>query len=541
MPIRAASSACACGKFRRRSHKTGTDRIVHWLRLCYARLGALSPWRRRGAALLLGVLGASAFAPVHAVPAMALSLIGLFWLIQGSLTRRCAFSIAWFWGFGHFAAGNFWIANSFLIDAAKFGWMIPPIIGGLAAFLALYPGLVGAALWRRDDLGPGRVLAFAALFTIGEWLRGHVFTGYPWNLTAYVWEVSPAMMQSAALWGAWGLGFVTVLLFTLPAMWGRGTDRRHSGALMAGLALLAALWLGGAWRLANAIDVPVPDVRLRIVQANISQAEKMRGGFGLQHLEKIVALTRGTPGFENATHVVWPESAANFFLDQEPGLRQFIATAAPPAGALLAGTIRGRSESGELAEIWNSMAVINAAGTVLGYADKAHLVPLGEYVPMRDFFPFINKLTPGSMDFTAASGPQTVAVPGAPDAGPLICYEVIFPGAVTAPNRPQWLVNVTNDGWFGISPGPYQHFSASRFRAVEEGLPLIRAANTGISGIIDSYGRIQSISPLGTEAVIDGSLPGALRPTLFARWDYWPMFILVTIGIIPLVTGRRPA
>lgn len=509
---------------------------MHWLRVCYARLGALSPWRRRGMAVLLGALGAAAFAPVHIVPAMLVSLIALFWLIQGSPSRRGAFAVAWFWGFGQFAAGNYWIANSFLIDAPKFGWMIPPIIGGLSAFLALYPGLVGAILWRKDDLGPARILAFASLFTMGEWLRGHVFTGYPWNLVGYVWDVSPAMMQSAALWGAWGLGFVTVLLFTLPAMFGRITDRRHVAAFGGGLALLVALWLGGAWRLGGATGEHVPDVRLRIVQANISQAEKMQGGFGIQHLEKHVALTRGTPGFTEATHVVWPESAANFFLDRDPTLRQFIASAVPARGALLTGTIRGWPQSGDLDEIWNSLAVLNGSGEVVGHADKAHLVPLGEYVPLRDYFPFINKLTPGQMDFSAAPGPQTVAVPAAPDAGPLICYEVIFPGAVTnESHRPQWLVNVTNDGWFGASAGPYQHFTASRFRAVEEGLPLIRAANTGVSGIIDSYGRIEAISTLGTEAVLDGLLPVALAPTLFARWGLWPILVLVTIGIIPIV------
>jgi apolipoprotein N-acyltransferase len=520
---------------------------VHWLRVCYARLGALSPWRRRGVAVALGALGAAAFAPVHAVPAMLVSLIGLFWLIQGSQSRRKAFSVAWFWGFGQFAAGNFWIANSFLIDAPRFGWMIPPIIGGLSAFLALYPGLIGAVLWRKDDLGPARILAFASLFTIGEWLRGHVLTGYPWNLVAYVWDadlwnLGPAMMQSAVLWGSWGLGFATVLIFTLPAMFGRATNRRHLAAFSGGLVLLAALCLGGAWRLGGAIDAHVPDVRLRIVQANISQAEKMQGDLGLAHLEKHVALTRNTPGFEKATHVIWPESAANFYIDRNPDLRQFIATAAPPDGALLTGTIRGWPQQGDLEQVWNSLAVVDNAGKILAHADKAHLVPLGEYVPLRDYFPFINKLTPGSMNFSAAPEPQTVTVPGAPDAGPLICYEVIFPGAVTNTRiRPEWLVNVTNDGWFGISPGPYQHFTAARFRAVEEGMPLIRAANTGVSGIIDSYGRIESVSSLGTEAVLDGLLPVALEATPFARWGLWPAFILVTIGIIPILAGRPSA
>ncbi len=508
---------------------------MHRLVALCARLGALSPWRRRFAAVLLGALGALAFAPFHAVPAMAVSLIGLYWLIQHAATRRRAFNVAWMWGFGHFAAGNFWIANSFLIDAARFGWMIPPIIGGLAAFLALYPALVGLAVWQRHDLGPQRILGFAGLFTIGEWARGHVFTGYPWNLTAYVWEVSPAMMQSAALWGSWGLGLVTVFLFTLPALFGAKIERRGAAALIAGLVLLGGLWAGGAWRLETATADHVPDVRLRIVQANVSQAEKMQGGLGLRHLERHVALTRGTPGLDRVTHVIWPESAANFLLDREPHLRQFIASVVPPGGALLTGTIRGWPQTGELDEIWNSLVVVNGAGEVLAHADKAHLVPLGEYVPLREFFPFINKLTPGTMDFSAAPTPQTVDVPGAPPAGPLICYEVIFPGAVTDPaRRPDWLLNVTNDGWFGISPGPYQHFTASRYRAVEEGLPLIRAANTGVSGIIDAYGRVESRSELGTEAVLDGLLPVALTPTLFVRSGLWLVVILVIISVIPM-------
>lgn len=515
------------------------------LRACYARrlyegLGALTPWRRRITAVALGAVSATAFAPLHIVPAMIVALVGLFWLVQQAPTRRRAFNVAWFWGFGHFAAGNYWITNSFLIDAARFGWMIPPVIGGLAAFLALYPGLVGALLWRKDDLGPQRILAFAALFTIGEWLRGHVLSGYPWNLTAYVWDASAAMMQSVALWGAWGLGFVTILIFTLPAMFGRVHRRSEQALFAGGIALLAALWLFGFWRLDTATTAHVPDVRLRIVQANISQAERMQGENRTAHLQKHLALTRG-PGFEKATHVIWPESAADYFLDRNPDLRQFIASAVPPNGALLTGTIRGWPQVGDFEQIWNSLAVMNPAGDLVAYADKAHLVPLGEYVPLRDFFPFINKLTPGSMDFSAAPGPQTIAVPGAPDVGPLICYEVIFPGAVTAPNRPQWLLNITNDGWFGMSAGPYQHFAAARFRAVEEGLPLIRAANTGISGIIDSYGRIEAVTSLGTEAVIDGLLPVAAEPTFFSRFGLWPVLILVTIGIIPLWTGRRSA
>ncbi len=506
-------------------------------------VGALDGWRRRGFAALLGLLSGLAFAPVHIVPMMAVSLIGLYWLVQAAGTRRRAFNVAWFWAFGHFAAGNFWIANSFLLDAARFGWMIPPVLGGLAAFLALYPALAGAVIWRKGDLSPARIIAFAGIWVIGEWLRGHVFTGYAWNLVAYVWDVSPAMMQSASVWGSWGLGVFTIAIFTLPASLGspdQGIARHARSATGVALALLVALWGVGLWRLAGDTGAHVPGVKLRIVQANVSQAEKLKGGFSAQHFEKHLRLTREKAGLDTITHVIWPESAIPFVLDRDPALRQMIASVIPPKGALLAGTIRGWPSEGDYEKIWNSLVVMNAAGEIIGSADKAHLVPLGEYVPMRKLFPFINKLTPGQMDFSAAPGPVTVAVPGAPDAGPSICYEIIFPHAVVdETHRPGWLVNITNDGWFGDSSGPYQHFTSARFRAVEEGIPLVRAANTGVSGVIDAYGRIEIQSTLGEIAIIDAELPVALPVTTFAQYGPLSSGLLVLVALIPMFIRRR--
>lgn len=506
----------------------------------HARTGALAGWRRRGAAVALGALSALAFAPVHAVPLMVPALVGLWWLVQSSPTRRRAFAIAWFWSVGHFAAGNFWIANSFLLDIARFGWMVPPVIGGLASYLALYPALAAALAWRRDDLSPARIAAFSALWTGAEWLRGHVLTGYPWNLAAYVWDGSGTMMQSAALWGSWGLSLVTVLALTLPAAAADpAPPRRRRVALGLSVLILSILWAGGALRLAGATSGHVPDVRIRIVQANVSQAEKLQGGFARRHFERYVSLTRDTPGWESVTHVVWPESAANFLLDREPALRRIIAGVVPPGGALLAGTVRGAPAAGPLEQVWNSLVVIGPDGEIRATADKAHLVPLGEYVPLRGLFPFINKLTPGSMDFSAAPGPVTVAVPGAPPAGPSICYEVIFPLAIVDPAaRPGWLVNITNDGWFGNSPGPYQHFVSARFRSVEEGIPMVRAANTGISGVIDGYGRVETRSLLGTEAVIDADLPVVLAPTPFARLGAAIPLLLGLCALAPLARRR---
>jgi apolipoprotein N-acyltransferase len=505
-------------------------------------VGGLTQWRRRFLAVLLGALSALAFAPLHVFPAMAVSLIGLYWLIQSAPTRRMAFNVAWIWGFGHFAAGNYWIANSFLLDLVRFGWMMPPVISGLAAFLALYPALVGAVIWRKGDLAPGRIIAFAGLWVIAEWLRAHVLTGYAWNLVAYVWDISPAMMQSAALWGSWGLGLFTVAIFTLPASLAANESKRARLACVSALAILGLLWAGGTWRLAGDTSEHVAGIKLRIVQANVSQVEKLKGGFSARHFEKHLQLTRDTPGLDSVTHIIWPESAVPFLLDRDPALRQMIAGIIPPKGALLTGTIRGAPQDGDLEQIWNSLAVLDSTGAIHATADKAHLVPLGEYVPMRKLFPFISKLTPGAMDFSAAPGPATISVPGAPDVGPSICYEVIFPGAVVDEvHRPSWLVNVTNDGWFGNSAGPYQHFASARFRAVEEGIPLVRAANTGISGVIDAYGRIETQSKLGEIAVIDAPLPQVLPPTWYARLGTSIPGILVLIALIPMVHRRRPA
>ena len=505
-------------------------------------VGGLEGWRRRGFAALLGAVSAAGFAPVHFAPAMLVSLIALYWLIQAAPTRRRAFNVAWFWGFGHFVAGNLWIANSFMIDAARFGWMMPPVISGLAAFLALYAALTGLVVWRQGDLSPGRIIAFAAVWTIGEWLRSHVLTGYAWNLTAYVWDWSPAMMQSAALWGSWGLGLVTTAIFTLPATLAAPQQKRSRIACLGAVAALAVLFAGGAWRLAGDTGEHVPGIKLRIVQANVSQKEKLDGGFREQHFLKHLELTRSTPGLDKITHVIWPESSIPFLIDREPALRQMIAPIVPPNGALLAGTIRGAPSNGELEQVWNSLVVLDSSGTMRGTADKAHLVPLGEYVPMRNLFPFISKLTPGAMDFSAAPGPVTIPIPGAPDVGPSICYEVIFPGAVVdETKRPGWLVNITNDGWFGNSTGPYQHFASARFRAVEEGIPLVRAANTGISGVVDAYGRVETQSKLGEIAVIDADLPLALAPTYFARFGLVIPALLALIALIPMVQRRRSA
>lgn len=488
----------------------------------------VSPWGRRGLLVLAGGLAAFALPPFNWVPVLVPSLVLLLCLASDARRRRTAFGAGWWWGFGHFLVGDYWIANSFMIEPKLFGWMIPPVIGGLSAFLAIYTGLAVmiAWHWRRHPLS--YVLGFAAIWPVTEWLRGHVLTGYPWNLMAYSWSGLDAMMQSAAFWGSWGLSAATVLIMSLPLLFLLGSRRVALIGTAGGLALLALLWGAGAYRLTYASDATVPGVKLRLVQAAIPQLEKMTGEHRQQDLEKHWTLTVDTPGFDQLTAAIWPESAAPFLLEREPDLRQFLGRAVPrsesepadKAGLLITGTIRATPVQGPIDQIWNSLEVLNANGDVLATADKFHLVPLGEYVPFRNILTFINKLTPGSMNFSTGPGPQTVHVPGLPPFGALICYEVIFPGAVTDPkDRPDWLLNITNDGWFGTSTGPYQHFASARFRALEEGIPLIRSANTGITAEVDSYGRIISALPLGVSSILDVSLPEKLQsPTTFTRF-----------------------
>ncbi len=497
-------------------------------------------WARRVILMALGAVAALGFAPIHALPCFAIGIIGLVWAAETAPGRRGAFAIGWWWGFGHFLGGLFWIANSFLIDPVRFGWMVPPVIAGLAAYMAVFPGIaVALARWRANPPLAG-VLFLAAAWPLAEWLRGHLMTGFPWNLAAYVWDVSAPMMQSASLWGSWGLSLITILLAGLLSLMGRGDRRLNLRAGSAFLAIILALYGFGAWRL-DGVAGDTGTV-LRLVQGNISQVEKLTGVNRDQHVAQHLRLSVTLPGLEKVAAVIWPETAATLFLDRLPDWRQYVAAAAPPGGHLITGTLRGAPPEGEIVQYWNSLAVLDPSGRIVGGADKFHLVPLGEYVPLSEILGgFVGKLTSGAGNFSAGPGPTTVHVDGLPPFSPLICYEVIFPGAVLdAADRPAWLLNVTNDGWFGNSPGPYQHLASARFRAVEEGLPLARAANTGISAMIDPYGRVTAALPLGTEGALDALLPNALDLTLFARIGLaGPVFLALLLTVCGIIARRR--
>ncbi len=481
----------------------------------------LGKWRRSLLAAALGALAAAALPPLHLLPALPVAFTGLVWLLDGSARRRGAFAAGWWFGFGHFLAALYWIGNAFLVDAGKFGWMAPLAVAGLAAALAVFPALALLASHVVGATGAGRVLVLAAAWTIAEWLRAQLFTGFPWALVGYVWTLSDSMLQLTAAVGVYGLGLLTVAAAAMPATLADAAAgaRPRWRPLAAMGAALVLVWSGGALRLAGAEVTEVPDVRLRLVQANIPQREKWRPDRIRANLSRHLQLTSG-PGAALISHVIWPETAVPCFVVEDPAWRALLGGLVKADGLLLTGAPRAEGDCSGSFRGWNSIFAIDAKGAVVATYDKFHLVPFGEYLPFRPLLERFGlaKLAHGARDFSSGPGPRTLELPGLPRLSPLICFEVIFPDRVTERgSRPGWLLNLTNDAWFGISPGPLQHFAMARTRAVEQGLPLVRAAGTGISAIVDPYGRTVRSLGLGQSGVVDGALPMALAETPYAR------------------------
>jgi apolipoprotein N-acyltransferase len=520
-----------------------------------ARLAALSSWRRALAAFLFGALAVLALPPFGLFPVLIVSIAGLLWMLDGARTPRAAFALGWWFGLGFFVAGLYWISNALLVDAARFGWLVPFAVTGLSAYFALFPA---AAVCLASFLRAGwpRIAGLACAWTLGEILRGILLTGFPWNPFGSAFAFHAAPMQGAAFGGVYALSFAAVLIAGLPATLagdnaadGSARARLAPGAIA--LVLFASLFAGGSLRLAGAPVVEDHDApRLRIVQGAIPQAIKWQPELVRQHFGLYLRLSQGQPGVGASNRapvaVIWPETAVPAVFEGNPELARAIALAAPPGGIVVTGIVRREAAPapGRRAAIWNSVLAVDGRGRVLGRYDKHHLVPFGEYVPFARFNP-LPKLTEGRVDFSAGAGPVTLNLPGLPGISPLVCYEVIFPGAVVAGGaaRPGALLNLTNDAWFGTATGPYQHLVAARFRAIEEGLPLVRAANTGISAMIDSYGRVRDSLALGVRGVIDAALPEPLAgSTLFSLTGSIPVtaFCLLILAVF-LGFFRKPA
>jgi apolipoprotein N-acyltransferase len=510
-------------------------------------LASLTRWHRHLAALLLGVLAAASLPPVDMTPVLLISFPGLVWLTDGNTGYRSAFALGWSFGFGFFIAGLYWIAAALFVDIAQFWWLVPFAVAGVPAGLAIFTGtalLVSHALCRILRLGgTGRVLALVFCWCGAEWLRGHVLTGFPWNLIGYAWSGafpgSIALLQFASLVGIYGLSLLTVLVACLPARLGDFSGRRLPALLVA--AVLIALPAGwGAYRLANGHPGDVPGVNLRLVQPSIPQTMKQDPAALLGNFRRLFALSTA-PTDATPTAIIWPEDAAPPFLDRDGGARQALAQAVPQNGYIITGTTRTDPAPEAPTHVWNSLVAVDRDGNIRASYDKFHLVPFGEYVPLRGILP-IQKITPGTIDFSAGSGPRTITLPGLPPFSPLICYEAIFPDAVVDPaQRPDWLLNITDDAWYGFTSGPFQHLAIARLRAIEEGLPLARAGDNGVSAMFDPYGRVTARLALDDVGVLDVKLPQPLPPTLYSRIGDIPFFGVMLLIVAALLWQRLSA
>ncbi len=487
--------------------------------------------RRALFAVMLGALSVLAFAPIHAWPVLFITFGALVWLLDGchgqhaSLQARvkCAGMVGFWFGFGFFLAGLYWVAEAFLVEPWRHGWLIPLVMtampGGMALFFAA-AGALAMAFWLP---GAGRVFALAIALGLAEFARGHVLTGLPWNLIGYGLLGTLPLMQLAALLGVYALSLLAVLLFASPAAMVAPAGSQlggGKGTVALALLLVALLGLGYGWgeRRLTAAPLASTGLRLRIVQANVDQAEKWRPENSAEIFTDYLDLTT-SGGLDGIDVVIWPETAVPFLLADAPEARRTIGEALPEGSSLLVGSARLVEDSDD--HIYNSLLVIDDEGRVAGSYDKIHLVPFGEYFPFQSVIERLGITQIAGMRgaFTPGQGPRLLAVPGAPPAEPLICYEIIFPDEVTEnAARPGWLINITNDAWFGSSAGPYQHFHQAQVRAVEQGLPLARAANTGISAVIDAYGRILAKIGLGERGVIDADLPKVGPPTPFVQF-----------------------
>lgn len=501
----------------------------------------LPPLRHYGLLWLLGLCSALAFPPFSFWPALIPGFTALLWVITSTRSGRKAFAAGWWFGFGHFTAGLYWIALALLTDPSQYGWMIPFAIFGISAVLALYSGLATLATYLMPLEGMVRkVIVFAASWVIAETLRTHLFTGFPWNLTGYSWSRSVEMMQLASITGIEGLSFLAVITGSIAAtLIDSDTKTRcHWRPVIFTCVLLAVVWGGGYLRLPAPGNYPATPITLRIIQPNITQDHKWRPELRFKTLERHIDLSR-LASAHPVDFLIWPEAAVPYTIDPNSNLLPLIRQVIPTNGFLLTGALREEGDETNY-HLWNSLFALDSKGAIVSYYDKVHLVPFGEYIPLRALLP-INKITYGTTDFSSGPGPKTLSVSlHAPSFAPLICYEAIFPeGIVAQDRRPSWLLNITNDAWFGMSSGPYQHFEMVRMRSIEQGLPLVRAANTGISGIIDAYGRITAALPLGTEGVLEGNLPSALSPTLYNKYGNY-IILLVIVAIVLFLFLTQP-
>ena len=526
-------------------------------------------WKRFALAALAGAVSTLALPPIGLFPILFVTFPIFFLLIDGSAiaARRGgvralvpAFFVGWWFGFGYFLCSLYWIGAAFLVEQDKFIVLMPLAVLSLPAGLAVFTG-VGAALARLLwSSSPWRIVSFAFGLAFCEMLRGVLFTGFPWNNFALGFTANTLQMQIVSLTGIYPLCLLVVFCAASPALLFDPAERggQRKAPLVLALLMLALQFGFGTTRLSRAVSGTVPNVRLRVVQPNITQPERSKLQNREEIVERLLSLSAGDE-MQRAqsdevvngaaappvlpTHIIWPESSLPFLVTSVPQVLTRIETMLQPGQSLIAGL--SRAEDGgagaKQKNIFNSIYIFADDGRVLDRYDKLHLVPFGEYLPFNDFAQSLGMQPVASLKgYSAGLQRNLMTAPGAPPFLPLICYEVIFSNDLfQSGDRPGWIVNVSDDSWFGHTLGPYQHLHQARLRAVEEGLPVVRSTTTGVSAVIDAYGRIQHSLALGEAAVIDSGLPKALPRTRFSlSGGNITLYFFAIFGVLAVLIRR---
>jgi apolipoprotein N-acyltransferase len=477
-------------------------------------------WRRTLGAFLAGAFAVLGQAPYDFFAAGFVSFPLLVWLLDGATASPSAgrlrglvpvFATGWWFGFGYFLAGLWWVGGALLVEADAFAWALPLAVLGLPALLAFFyafAAVLARLVWTG---GIGRIAALAMAFGVVEWLRTVLFTGFPWNPVGFLAMPVPLLMQSVSVAGSMGMNVLSVFVFAMPALLAARRDRAPGFALAA---LLVAAHAGfGQWALSRPVPADAPGLNVRIVQPSIDQSEKWDKGVRDRIFRTLLDLS-AAPAAEGRARpdlIVWPETSIPFLLTDRPDALVALGELLMPGQMLLAGVVReeGASSSESEARYYNSVVAINDTGEIADAVDKAHLVPFGEYLPFQETLEDLGfqKVVALPLDFFAGTERHAITLPGGARGVPFICYEIIFPELVAADaGNANVIVSVTNDAWFGDTAGPYQHFRQAQIRAVENGIPVLRAANNGISAVIDSRGEVLDALAIDARASIDASV-----------------------------------
>ena len=521
-------------------------------------------WKRSAASLIAGLVSAFALPPYNAFPILFATFAIFIWLLDGAATEPAtgiiakgwwSFKVGWWFGFGYFVSGLWWVGAAFLVEADEFAYLMPLAVIVLPAMLAIFWGLAAAfarIFWSEDW---SRIIVFSVFLALAEYLRGTLFTGLPWNALGYTAMPIPLMMQSASLIGIFGVTLLSIPVFAALGVFTPKSALRPRGTtkmLVLALSLLLAHLGFGYWRLSQASDGTVAGVSLRLVQPAIAQNEKWLPEKETEIFKRYLTLsTKETSadkkGLSGTTHLIWPESAFPFLLTERKDALAAIGAMLPEGTTLITGAARAESSVAGQAGgfVFNSIYTIDSEGVIASAADKVHLVPFGEYLPFQELAESLGlqQLTKIRGGFEPGNIRPLLSAMSGPVFLPLICYEIIFSGdvrpMVEGSKKPEWIVNLTNDAWFGMTPGPYQHLQQAIVRGVEEGLPVVRAANSGISSVTDSYGRVLGQMALGEMGVMDVELPKPSPPTFFAENGHLSFFILAGLMFLTGVFGRR--